>query len=468
MTLLAMNSVGCATIDYQKAGSTERVLSTRPANTNVSDLSQDAFAGCRAGSYEQVETTTHFDAVNKTPGRDWAFGIGGAALVGLGVWGVVDASNTYPNDVHSRTYNEVGPGASMGLGITALVAGGALLAVAGVDLVRSMGTKTDKSTAEVARCQTTPLAGASARYRVSASPPGPGEWTISLLLETCRGSCEQWIPAGDVPVYTCWASESAGVWNCPADHMLFRAGVSDPEGHVRVKSPSGSPARLKQEAVWKVFIPKTPTSPLYRTEKASSLHMESRSGLVEVTEIRFDSAFLGRVHEVESGMREADRAHTDRVVDATIDSFVRTAVMRCRDTPTEAQCDAMLAEARAPQTSPERRAEAESVYSQVLPTLDTNRWNAASPSCSAPTHSGSCDAVMAYLTRYPNGLHASEAQRALSRAAPTLERLARAEQAAAAERQRQRDGEQQRVKEACLAQCRAAGNTEHECWQRCT
>lgn len=324
-----------------------------------------------------------------------------------------------------------------------------------------------------------------AKYRVSASPPEAGEWKISLLLETCRGSCEQWAPAIDVPVYTCWARENAGVWSCDGGSHphLARVGITDAQGRVRAKSPIGSPARFKRQEVWKVFVPKTPASPLYRTENENvyleypefiqpNRHptfeerrawREVRDGLVELPELRFDTAFLAQVREVEDGSSAAQQAHEGRVLDGSYKSMVA----RCRTAPTEAECTEMIELVRKHGTAPELRAEAEAVYSQVQSTFDTERWNAASPSCRAPTNSGSCDAVKAYLSRFPNGLHASEARQALSRAAPTLERLARAEQAAEAESRRERDAERQRVKEICLGQCRAAGNYEHDCWQRC-
>ncbi len=328
-----------------------------------------------------------------------------------------------------------------------------------------------------------------AKYRVSASPPGPGEWKIWVLVETCRGSCEQWTPAGDLPVYTCRASERGGVWSCGGSTYasLTRIGITDAQGRVRTKSPIGSLAKFKQQEVWKVFVPKAASSPVYRTENEDvwleypefshpqrhptfeerRAWRELLDGLVELPELRFDTAFVAQVNEVESASRGADQAHIDRQVTAMKDSNLRTEVIRCRDTPTEAQCDAMLTDARTPGTSPERRAEAESAYGRVQPTLDTSRWNAASPSCRAPTNSGSCDAVKAYLARYQNGLHASEARQALSRAAPTLARLAEAEHAADAERRRERDAERQRVKEICLGQCRAAGTSQHDCWDRC-
>lgn len=339
-----------------------------------------------------------------------------------------------------------------------------------------------------------------AKYRVSASPPEAGEWTIALLIETCHGSCEEWTPAADLPVYTCRAAERGGVWSCYDEHnspALRRIGISDAQGRVRTKSPIGSPARSKNQEVWKVFVPKTPASPVYRTAENESVYLtlpephrcpkfegrqptfdctpryvedadrrawrEVRDGLVEVPELRFDTAFVAQVREVDDASSATQRVHEGRVVDG----YYKSMVAQCRSTPTEAECAEMIDLVRKHGTAPELRAEAEAVYSQVQPILDTSSWNAASPSCRAPTNSGSCDAVKAYLSRYPSGLHAAEARQALSRAAPTLERLAHAEAAGEAEQRRERDAERQRVKEICLGQCRAAGTAEHDCWRRC-
>ena len=183
MTIIPIiNSIGCATIEYQKASSTERLLSTRQVPESVGfvpEVSQEGTllrarltTDCRIRPYETVETTTRFEAVNTTPGKDWAFGISGAALAGLGVWGILDASKTYTDDVHSRTYNPVGPGAAKGVGIGALVAGGALLTVAAVDVVLAMQGRSKISTEELAReagppCQGAPIANATVTLAAS-------------------------------------------------------------------------------------------------------------------------------------------------------------------------------------------------------------------------------------------------------------------------------------------------------------
>lgn len=173
---LALSPIGCATMELQQAGTSERVLSTRHENESaglVPEVKQDGAlvhlqlkSDCRVQSYDRVETTTHYKTVNKTPGRDWAFGIAGAGLAGLGVWGVVDASSTFSNDTSSRTYNPVGSGTETVLGITSLVAGGALLTVAVVDVVRTQRTSDERAQQErkgtaKGTCPGTPVKGAT-------------------------------------------------------------------------------------------------------------------------------------------------------------------------------------------------------------------------------------------------------------------------------------------------------------------
>jgi len=211
MTAIALNS-GCATIEYRNAGSTERVLSTRQAPESVGfvpEVSQDGTllqarltTDCRVRPYETVEATTRFEAVNTTPGRDWAFGISGAALAGLGVWGILDASKTYTNDVHSRTYNPVGPEAAKGVGIGALVAGGALLTVAAVDVVLAMQGKSKISTEELAReagsrCQGAPMSNATVMLTASGQQivaPTDPNGTANFDLQEVRS------PSGPVTI----------------------------------------------------------------------------------------------------------------------------------------------------------------------------------------------------------------------------------------------------------------------------
>lgn len=145
-------STGCATIEMQHVNTTERVIKTdrkaeqdddATATVATSDDGTPIVTvrrGCKVWATDRVEVTDHTEAKNKSATTDWAFGISGAALIGLGGWGVADAGKTYPNDTTSRTYNPVGPDGERSAGYVTIGVGLVLLGVGVVDAVRANGT----------------------------------------------------------------------------------------------------------------------------------------------------------------------------------------------------------------------------------------------------------------------------------------------------------------------------------------
>jgi hypothetical protein len=113
---LAVGSFGCATMRLEPQPSTERVVASRQASEIARFTSQVLQDGptielhvdgnCQLRNYDRLETTKHLSAVNKSPWRDWAAGIGAAAFLGLGIYAAADTSKTYSNDITSRTYNQ--------------------------------------------------------------------------------------------------------------------------------------------------------------------------------------------------------------------------------------------------------------------------------------------------------------------------------------------------------------------------
>ena len=176
---LALFQSGCATMSLEPAGTTERVVSTRQAQeageqvtphvTEAPPVIQVQLdANCERRRYDGVETTEHYANVNKGATGDWLFGISGAALLGLGGYALVDASSTYPNDTSSRTYNPSGPGGDIALAVTSFLAGGTLLAIAAVDVVRAQHSEEKASTGErrgsvAGSCGVKPLANTPVR-----------------------------------------------------------------------------------------------------------------------------------------------------------------------------------------------------------------------------------------------------------------------------------------------------------------
>jgi hypothetical protein len=176
---LVLGQFGCATMTLEQAPPTTRIVATRQAPENGDRLTphvaQDGpivqmqlDGDCQLQVYDRVETTEHFSNVNKSAWVDWTAGIGGAAFVGLGAYTLVDASKTYPNDPSSRTYNSSGPGADTGLAITSFVVGGALLAVAVVDVIRAQHHQQKSSVEErkgsvAGSCGTKPVANTPVR-----------------------------------------------------------------------------------------------------------------------------------------------------------------------------------------------------------------------------------------------------------------------------------------------------------------
>lgn len=189
-------------MSLEPAAPTERNVATRQAPENaerfVSHITQDGStvhlqldSDCQLQTYNRVETTKHSTTVNKSAWVDWTFGISGVALLGLGTYALVDSSKTYPNDTSSRTYNSAGPSGDVGLAVGAFAAGGALIAIAVVDVVRAQHTEQTSSYGErkgdvAGKCPSTPVAGANitgAFAKGSITPMSLGSTTSTGSLD---------------------------------------------------------------------------------------------------------------------------------------------------------------------------------------------------------------------------------------------------------------------------------------------
>jgi hypothetical protein len=89
-----------------------------------------------------VSRTTTRERVNPAKAGDWAWAVIGIGAVGAGVGVTVDAqTKVAPNDMHSRTYNPIGPTAATAIGVGAIVAGAAVLLIPIVDGARVAGSE---------------------------------------------------------------------------------------------------------------------------------------------------------------------------------------------------------------------------------------------------------------------------------------------------------------------------------------
>jgi len=133
--------------------------------------------------------------------------------------------------------------------------------------------------------------------------------------------------------------------------------------------------------------------------------------------------------------------------------------------------------------SPERRKRMTEVLKVALPKLDKITWDReASPSavaaCKAPTLSTDCDFAQHYLSRFPKGTHADEANKLLAATASKRAKLAKAEDAAKAQTDAAAATSQAKKTAAlkvkvnacygaCFPKCIANGADSSTCRDRC-
>jgi len=147
-----LSLMGCATIGTREARSSTRVVTSRlvqvPSSSNPvasrvqtgARVDVNAVSRCDEQREEVLEQSVELDSFNQSPTTDYWFLAGGGAVLGSGVYTLADSSRVYPKDIRSRTYNDVGPGAAQLIGISEVVVGAGLVAVAAVDAIRASTT----------------------------------------------------------------------------------------------------------------------------------------------------------------------------------------------------------------------------------------------------------------------------------------------------------------------------------------
>ena len=97
---------------------------------------------CQVWTTDEIEIAHVTDHENQTPASTWANAAAGAAFLGAGVATLADASNVYPSDPHSRTYNRYGSGGATGWGVIFLGTGAVFAGLAALDVYRANSTDT--------------------------------------------------------------------------------------------------------------------------------------------------------------------------------------------------------------------------------------------------------------------------------------------------------------------------------------
>ena len=119
---------GCASLQLQQYAWTEKVIERTPRedtlgrvepnfNQDGADLTVTVAPLCKTVEVEQVSRIGMAEYGNATPGRDWAWGIVGAATAAGGGFFFVDYALTYERDATAQHYNERGRSVPLGLGI---------------------------------------------------------------------------------------------------------------------------------------------------------------------------------------------------------------------------------------------------------------------------------------------------------------------------------------------------------------
>lgn len=155
-SVLVLGLGGCATIglappvhedkpmsQFREEVPTEDGASFVEVTQDGPSITIDARKRCHVYERQKVRRRSTTERFNTEPGKDWALGLGGTALVGLGFGLAADAqNNVYDDAKNSRTFNEVGPTPATILGATTAALGTTLITVAIVDGVRASGADT--------------------------------------------------------------------------------------------------------------------------------------------------------------------------------------------------------------------------------------------------------------------------------------------------------------------------------------
>jgi hypothetical protein len=152
LLIAAIVIAGCASIGLRDPPEVHDAIVNKstqlqPQEGVHADVQQDGtvlkvhlVTSCASVETTTIDRTTTRPRYNASPGRDIAWGVLAAAMVGAGVALTVDAESVASDDKHSRTYNSYGPTPERATGIGLMAGGGAVAIIPIVDAFRSSGS----------------------------------------------------------------------------------------------------------------------------------------------------------------------------------------------------------------------------------------------------------------------------------------------------------------------------------------
>ena len=252
-----------------------------------------AIKDCNLIDQRLVRRTTRVESYNASPATDWVLLGGGIGFAAAGGVTLIDSSNVASSDKSSRTYNPIGPGGALGIGIGLSALGAGLLGLVIADVVRANHEEVSVANATLdgeplkkgIACSSAPYANAAVVGQVDATTLtlGTTDAKGTLSVDINQAVAPDWVvpygakmsvliagqPAGSVDIGSLYVMREVRAWgNAEADRCrspkeagdcnaliafsaAYRDGPHREEAEKIVSGSHGSIRRILETQAWK-------------------------------------------------------------------------------------------------------------------------------------------------------------------------------------------------------------------------